>query len=154
MGHTWKWAAATAVALSLVAPALPAAAQSGKADPKATEIGVTASEIHIAVVADVDSPLAPNLFKGSVDGVKAAAAYLNSRAGGGGVAGRKLVVDFYDSRLNPTQARNATISACENDLAMVGTAAIFLTSVDDIVTCKDQAGQAVGLPDLSSFAAG
>lgn len=154
MSRTGKWAAATTVVLALMAQALPAVAQAGTEKPRATEIGVTATEIHIAVVADVDSPLAPNLFKGSVDGVKAAAAYLNSRAGGGGVADRTVVVDFYDSRLNPTQARNATISACENDLAMVGTAAIFLTSVDDIVNCQDQAGQAVGLPDLSSFAAG
>jgi hypothetical protein len=154
MGRTGKLAAAAAVVTALVALAVPAAAQSGSTKPKATEVGVTASEIHIAVVADVDSPLAPNLFKGSVDGVKAAARYLNSQAGGGGIAGRKLVVDFYDSKLNPAQARNATIAACQNDLAMVGTAAIFLTSVDDIVSCKDQAGATVGLPDLSSFAAG
>ena len=31
-----------------------------------------------------------------------AAKYLNSQAGGGGVAGRELVVDFIDSKLNPT----------------------------------------------------
>jgi Periplasmic binding protein len=134
--------------------ALPASAQSSSPAPKATEIGVTANEIHIAIVADVDNALAPGLFKGAVDGVKAGAAYLNSKAGGGGVAGRKLVVDFYDSKLNPNQARNATINACQNDLAMVGTAALFLTSVDDIVNCKDQAGQATGLPDISSVATG
>ena len=29
----------------------------------------------------------------------------------GGLAGRKVVVDFYDSKLNPTQTRNAEISA-------------------------------------------
>ena len=78
----------------------PASAQSSDEKPKATEVGVTASEISIAVVADVDNPFAPGLFKGAVDGVKAGAAYLNSKAGGGGLAGRKVVVDFYDSKLN------------------------------------------------------
>jgi len=133
--------------------AVPASAQSS-AKPTATEVGVTASEIHIAVVADVDNPLAPGLFKGAVDGVKAGAAYLNSKAGGGGLAGRKVVVDFYDSKLSPNETRNATINACQNDLAMVGTEALFLTSVDDMVNCKDQAGQATGLPDLSSITTG
>jgi hypothetical protein len=130
---------------------LPAAAQTGN---KATEVGVTASEIHIAIVADVDNALAPGLFKGAVDGVKAGAAYLNSKAGGGGIAGRKVVVDFYDSKLSPNDARNGTINACQNDLAMVGTAALFLSSVDDMVNCKDQAGQTVGLPDIPSFTTG
>jgi len=132
---------------------MPASAQSST-KPTATEVGVTASEIHIAVVADVDNALAPGLFKGAVDGVKAGAAYLNSTAGGGGIGGRKVVVDFYDSKLNPNETRNATINACANDLAMVGTEALFLTSVDDMVNCKDQAGQATGLPDLSSITTG
>ena len=130
--------------------AVPGAAQSSGEAPKATEIGVTAKEIHIAVVADVDTPLSPGLFMGGVDGVKAAAAYLNSKAGGGGVAGRRLVVDFYDSKLNATESRNATIQACGNDLAMVGTEALFLTQVEDMVGCKDEAGGAVGLPDLGA----
>ena len=49
------------------------------------------------------------------------AKYLNSKAGGGGLAGRKVVVDFYDSKLNPNDTTNAEIQACENDVAMVGT---------------------------------
>jgi hypothetical protein len=133
---------------------LPAAAQSSNTKPTATEVGVTATEIHIGVVADVDNPLAPGLFKGAVDGVKAGAAYLNSKAGGGGLAGRKVVVDFYDSRLSPNQARNGTINACQNDVAMVGTAALFLTSVEDMVNCKDKAGQNTGVPDFSSISVG
>ena len=94
---------ATAVAMLGVAPAV---AQSSSETPKATEIGVTAKEIRIAVIADVDNPFAPGLFKGAADGVKAAARYLNSKAGGGGVAGRRLVVDFIDSKLTPNDARN------------------------------------------------
>ena len=130
------------------------AAQSSNEKPKATEVGVTASEIHIAVVADVDNPFAPGLFKGAVDGVKAGAAFLNSKAGGGGLAGRKVVVDFYDSKLNGNESRNATIQGCQNAYALVGTSALFLTQVEDIVNCPDQAGAATGIPDLSAVTTG
>ena len=50
--------------------------------------------------------------------------------------------------------QRAPSTACQNDLAMVGTAALFLTSVNDMVNCTDQAGQATGLPDLSSVTTG
>jgi Periplasmic binding protein len=133
---------------------VPAAGQSSGTKPKATEIGVTATEIHIAIAADVDNPFAPGLFQGAVDGVNAAAAYLNSKAGGGGLAGRKLVVDFIDTHLNANDSRNATITACQNDLALVGGLMLFLTSVADVTNCKDQAGQTTGLPDMASTAIG
>ena len=124
----------------------------GAADEKPTdsEIGVTAKEIHIAMVADVDNALAPGLFQGGVDGAKAAVKYINSKAGGGGIGGRKLVLDFIDSHLNPNDARNGFITACENDLAMVGNATFLIGSFDDAVNCPDKAGQPVGLPDLPS----
>ena len=35
---------------------------------------------------------------------------MNSKAGGGGLAGRKVVVDFYDSKLNPNETTNAEIT--------------------------------------------
>jgi len=143
------------VLIALTVPAVGVAgAASGSAKPTATEVGVTASEIRIGVIADVDNPFAPGLFKGAVDGVKAGAAYLNSKAGGGGLAGRKVVVDFYDSHLNGNESRNATIQGCQNDYALVGTSALFLTQVDDIVNCADKAGQAVGIPDLSAVTTG
>jgi hypothetical protein len=143
------------VLAALAVPAVgPASAQSSNEKPQATEVGVSASEIHVAVIADVDNPFAPGLFQGAVDGVKAGAAYLNSKAGGGGLAGRKVVVDFYDSKLNPNESRNATIQGCQNDYALVGTSALFLAQVDDIVNCKDQAGQALGIPDLSAVTTG
>jgi hypothetical protein len=143
------------VLVALTVPSIGAASAASSNDkPTATEVGVTATEIHIAVIADVDNPFAPGLFQGAVDGVKAGAAYLNSKAGGGGLAGRKVVVDFYDSKLNGNEARNATISGCQNDYALVGTSALFLTQVDDIVNCKDQAGAATGIPDLSAVTTG
>ncbi|MFN8025425.1 MAG: ABC transporter substrate-binding protein [Acidimicrobiia bacterium] len=145
------------VVLALMAAAvsaLPAGAQSSGDKPQDIEVGVTATELHIAVVADVENPLAPGLFKGAVTGVKAAANYLNSKAGGGGLAGRKVVVDFYDSKLAASETRNSVIKACQNDVAMVGTEVLFLTNVDDIVNCPDKAGQAVGIPDLAGFSTG
>ena len=125
-------------------------AQSSSGNPGATDIGVTSSAVRIGVVADVDTPLSPGIFQGVVDGVRGAARYLNSTAGGGGVAGRKVVVDFIDSKLNPTTSRNAIITACGQDFALVGTAAIFLTNFDDAVGCHDQAGAATGIPDFGA----
>lgn len=142
---------AIGVAMLGVAPAV---AQSSSATPTATEVGVSAKQIHIAVIADVDNPFAPGLFKGAVDGVKAAARYLNSKAGGGGVAGRRLVVDFIDSKLTANDARNGVITACQNDYAMVGTFALFLSNMSDAEGCKDQAGAATGIPDLASVTTG
>ena len=129
-------------------------AQSSNEKPKATEVGVTATEIHIAVVADVDNPFAPGLFKGAVDGVKAGAAYLNSKAGGGGLAGRKVVVDFYDSKLNGNESRNATIQACQNDYTLVGTVGAVPDPGRRHRQLPDQAGAATGIPDLSAVTTG
>ena len=81
----------------------------------------------------------------SADAVQAWGKYINAH---GGLAGRKVQVDFIDSKLSPDETRNAIIQACANDFAMVGTTALFLNNVDDMVACKDQAGQATGLPDV------
>ncbi|MFN8025464.1 MAG: ABC transporter substrate-binding protein [Acidimicrobiia bacterium] len=147
------WAGVVAVAAVTGALVAPAAAQSGT-KPTDTEVGVSASEIHLAVIADVDNALAPGLFKGAEVGAQAAARYLNSKAGGGGVGGRKLVIDFYDSKLTPNDARNGVIKACQNDLALVGTSALFLTTVDDMVGCADKAGKPVGIPDIGGVVTG
>jgi hypothetical protein len=141
------------LAVSLLT-ALPSGAQSSGDKPTATEVGVTAKEIHVGTIADVDNPLAPNIFAGARYGAEGAAKYLNSKAGGGGIGGRKVVVDFADSQLNPNKTRNSVITACSNDFAMVGGAVLFLTSVDDITNCPDKAGAATGLPDLPSLTAG
>ena len=70
-----RWVALVAVLVvsmgTLAATAVTAGAQSSSGEkPKATDVGITATEIHIAVIADVDNPIVPNLFKGSVDAVE------------------------------------------------------------------------------------
>jgi len=150
-----KLALSVAVLVSLAAlGTVPAGAQSTGDKPTATEVGVTPSQIHIATIADVDNPFVPGLFDGARIGAEAAAQYLNSKAGGGGVAGRKLVVDFIDSQLNANKSRNSVITACQNDFAMVGGAVLFLTSADDLLGCPDKSGAKTGLPDMPSFSAG
>ncbi len=124
-----------------------AGAQSSK--PKADDVGITATEIHVAVIADVDNSLAPGVFKASVDAMNAWAKVVNKD---GGLAGRKVVIDFIDSKLNPNTTRNATITACANDFAMVGGEALFTSNVDDMVACQDKAGKAIGIPDMPGLA--
>ncbi len=141
-----RWAVLTAAIVLAISVVMPAAtAQSTGGATTATEVGVTATTIRIAVIADVDTPAAPGLFQGSRDAVEGFARYINAH---GGLAGRKLVVDFIDLHLSDSDARNAVIQACSQDFAMVGTAALFLSNVDDQLACKDQAGQATGLPDI------
>ncbi len=101
------------------------------------------------MIADVDTPVQPGLFQKSVDAMKAWASVVDE---GGGIAGRKLVIDFIDSKLNPNETRNAIITACANDFAMVGGEALFVSNVDDMVACKDIAGKPIGIPDIPGLA--
>lgn len=113
---------------------------------EATEIGVSASEITIAVTADTGSPIRSGLFQGSVDGIKAWAEWKNDN---GGLACRKVVVKAYDSKLSADDAKNSLTSACDTSLALVGTTALFLNDVKPIETCKDRAGEATGITDFA-----
>jgi Periplasmic binding protein len=137
-----------AALMGAAAVTTPAGAQGGERK-KASEVGVTPDTIHIAVIADVENPLAPGLFKGAADAVEGFGRFINAH---GGLAGRKVVVDFLDSRLSADEARNAVIEACQNDLALIGTSALFLNNVDDMVGCKDSSGAATGLPDIPGVA--
>jgi len=140
------------VVAALVAATVPAAAAPGAGSrpaPAATEIGVSATQIRIAVVADVNNSVEPGLFQANVDAVRALAKQINAH---GGLAGRKVVVDFYDSQLSPTETDNAIIQACSHDFAMVGTGASLLTDITPLVTCPDQRGRPTGIPDLNTFA--
>jgi ABC-type branched-subunit amino acid transport system substrate-binding protein len=135
-------------AMALVAiPSATADAQSSK--PKAEEVGVTATQIRLGVIADVNNSISPGVFKASVDAMRAWAKVVNAS---GGIAGRKVVIDFYDSQLNPNETRNAIIKACANDFALVGSEALFMSNVSDMVACQNKAGQAIGIPDMPGLA--
>jgi hypothetical protein len=139
--------ATVVLALSVTAAmAAVAGAQGSNEKPQASDVGITPDEIHVAVIADVENQLAPGLFQGSVDGVEGWAKNLNKH---GGLAGRKVVVDFIDSKLNADESRNAFIKACSDDFAVVGASALFVNNVDDIESCVDKAGAATGLPDIA-----
>lgn len=118
----------------------PTTPSSTAASLKATDTGVTATELHVAVVADVNVVVRPGLFQSAVDGVRAWASHVNAN---GGLAGRKVVVDFYDSQLNADQWRNSVQQACQHDFAMVGTTAVIDSNVTELVNC--------GIPDLAQL---
>jgi hypothetical protein len=144
------WAVvAVAVAVGTgLAPAAAGAQQPDQGSPD-SDIGVTASTIKIAVIADVDNPARPGLFQGTVNGVQAFGKYMNSTKGK--LAGRNVEVDFIDSKLSADEARNAVIKACQEDFAIVGTNALFLNNVQPLESCVDKAGQATGLPDIPTL---
>ena len=135
-------------ALGLVGGLFPtaAAARPQQQQPAGGEIGVTADTIRIAVIADVDNAARPGLFQGSVDGVNAFAKFVNAH--GGVAGGRKVQVDFIDSKLSADEARNALVRACQEDFAIVGTTALFMNNIEPMTSCVDQAGKATGLPDV------
>ncbi len=120
---------------------------SGTAAP-GNEIGLTSTTIRIAAIADVNTPVQPGLFQRNVNVIQAWAAMVNAH---GGLAGRKVVVDFCDAKLDPNATTNCVIKACQNDFAMVGTAANAVTDFSDLDTCKNAAGQPVGIPNLAAF---
>src|SRR6185436_9168185 len=96
----FRWiAVVSAAALMAALTAGTAAGQGGGSGGKealtASDVGISPTEIRIGVIADTGSSLAPGLFQGSVDGVQAWAKYMNEKEGG--LAGRKIVVDTYDS---------------------------------------------------------
>ncbi|HMC68981.1 MAG TPA: ABC transporter substrate-binding protein, partial [Mycobacteriales bacterium] len=135
-------------ALGLVGALFPtaAAARPQQQQPAGGEIGVTADTIRIAVIADVDNAARPGLFQGSVDGVNSFAKFVNAH--GGVAGGRKVQVDFIDSKLSADEARNALVRACQEDFAIVGTTALFMNNIEPMTSCVDQAGKATGLPDV------
>jgi ABC-type branched-subunit amino acid transport system substrate-binding protein len=144
-GRRWVVLVAALGLVGALIPATSAGARPQQGQP-ASEIGVTADTIRIAVIADVDNAARPGLFQGSVNGVQAAAKFVN--ATGGVAGGRRLQVDFIDSKLSADEARNALVRACQEDFAIVGTTALFMNNIEPMSSCPDQAGRVTGLPDV------
>jgi ABC-type branched-subunit amino acid transport system substrate-binding protein len=115
----------------------------------ASDIGITASTIKIGMIADVNNPLVPGLFKDSVNVINTWAKEVNAA---GGLDGHQVQVDFCDSQLNPNATTSCVIKACQNDFALVGTSANALVDLADLDGCKDAAGKATGLANLAAFA--
>jgi hypothetical protein len=102
----------------------------------------------VGVIADVQTAVNPGLFQKNINVVKAWATIVNSH---GGLAGRQVVVDSCDSKLDPNATRNCVINLCSKDFALVGSAALALTDVTDLNACKNSTGDAIGIPDLAGI---
>lgn len=116
---------------------------------ESTEIGITSDKITILVMADVGSILAPGLFQGSIDGMKAWTRYINAN---GGIACREVELLEADSQINPNETTNAYLEACDDALATVGSTALFVINVEPLNTCEDKAGNPTGIPDFAERA--
>ncbi len=116
---------------------------------EATDTGVSADTITIQVMADTGSPLAPGLFQGNVDALKGYEKYINAN---GGVGCRKLKVETWDSKLDPSETKNGQINACKTALALVGGNSLFNPDVSEMNTCADSKGAATGLANVSALA--
>jgi ABC-type branched-subunit amino acid transport system substrate-binding protein len=116
--------------------------------PQATEVGISADEITIEVMADIGSPLAPGLFQANVDAIEGFAEHINAN---GGIGCRQLVVRTWDSKLDPTEAKNGQIDACANAVAMVGNNSLYNPDPSAMNGCIDLAGQPTGLPNMAAL---
>lgn len=103
----------------------------------ATDVGVTGDTITIGVVADLTG-VVPGLFKAAPDAVKAYAAKVNAE---GGVNGRELVVEVYDTGTNDRGNAQAYEEACDEVFAAVGSESAFDSGGRDAI-------EACGFPSL------
>ena len=114
----------------------------------ATDVGVTATSINIANVSDVTGAV-PGLFEDARFAVQAYAKYFNSRYPGG-IYGRHLTVEALDSQLDSGAARSASIQACNDSFAGVGSISAFdQGAAPAIAACRSKGGL---FPDLRGLA--
>lgn len=104
----------------------------------ATDTGITADTIVISNVSDISGAV-PGLFEDAQLAVKAYVAYFTAKEGT--IYGRKLKLLALDSRLDAGANRSASIQACDQSFAGVGSVSAF-----------DQGGapviQECGIPDI------
>jgi ABC-type branched-subunit amino acid transport system substrate-binding protein len=106
-----------------------------------TDVGITATEIRIGVIADLTG-VVPGLFKAAPEAVKAYAAMVNEN---GGIHGRQLVVEEFDTGTSDNGNRLAYEKACDKVFASVGSESAFDTGGYEAVA-------ACGFPHLAGFA--
>ncbi|MEY2478720.1 MAG: hypothetical protein QOG87_4035 [Actinomycetota bacterium] len=130
-------AASGAAASGAKAGAPPAAPKGGNGG--ATDVGVTPTEITIAVLTDRTGPV-PGIFEPSVRATQAWANYINSQ---GGIFGRKIKVIPIDSKTSAADNRAGALQACKQAFAVVGSMSAY-----------DDGGAAAlaecGIPDISA----
>ncbi len=107
-----------------------------------TDVGVTKDSITLANIADISGPV-PGLFESAQQATKAFVAYWNATYGG--VCGRQLKLKTYDSGTASNAHRNATLEACDQTFASVGSISAF----DDGGAGE---GQSCGIADFSAAA--
>ncbi len=117
-----------------------AAACGNPATNKATDVGVTPSQITIGTVSDL-SGIQPGLFKSTTDAVAAAAAYINSQ---GGICGRAVQDVPYDTGETSSGDKAATQDACAKSFALVGSMSAFDDGGASVV-------DSCGIPDLTAI---
>lgn len=106
----------------------------------ATDVGITDGTITIGVIADLTG-VVPGLFKAAPDAVEAYAAMVNEA---GGIHGRQLVVEVFDTGTNDNGNRLAYEEACDAVFASVGSESAFDTGGYEAVA-------ACGFPHLAGF---
>jgi len=114
----------------------------------ATDVGVTANSIRVGNVSDVTGAV-PGLFEDARFAVQAYAKYFNTRYPGG-IYGRHLVVEALDSQLDTGAARSASIQACNDTFAGVGSISAFDQGAAPVIaSCRSKGGL---YPDLRGLA--
>ncbi len=88
---------------------------------EASTTGITANSVTVGNISITSGPV-PGLFEGAPTGVKAYFAYVNSH---GGVNGRRLQVQSYDTGFSGEQNETEAQQAVNSDFAMVGNFSLF-----------------------------
>ncbi|MEY2478866.1 MAG: hypothetical protein QOG87_4181 [Actinomycetota bacterium] len=87
----------------------------------ATDVGVTATQITIAVLSDRTGPV-PGIFESTIKAVQAWANMINTQ---GGIFGRKIKVIPIDSKTSTADNRAGALQACAQAFALVGSMSAY-----------------------------
>jgi hypothetical protein len=112
-------AAPTTAAPTTAAPSTEATTTSTTEPEGSTDIGISPTEIHVAVIADDNA---------TFDGMRAWMATVNR---GGGLGGRKVRLDLRTTGSAEGYAA-AVQASCENDFAIVGSFSLFDAAAGDV----------------------
>ena len=87
----------------------------------ATDTGVTATQITVAVLSDRTGPV-PGIFESTIRAVQAWSNLINSQ---GGIFGRKIKVIPIDSKTSTADNRAGALQACSQAFALVGSMSAY-----------------------------